>query len=152
MTKSSVHVNSRDSEGIRTIDIFEAAYDRAELDEFRAQQLNKNGDELQKSVAELIVKLSRNYQFTDKEVHSDCAYPPKYEGPKPITDQIRAIAKIFGLNPSQALEFAQRLPELPEGAEGWFAVPSVDTLTKKFFFESDQLGGKVLPSDPACQR
>ena len=36
------------------------------------------------------------------------------------------IAEIFDLNPKFALEYAKNLPKLPEGAEGWFAILSLD--------------------------
>lgn len=71
----------------------------------------------------------------DEEVRSSYTYPKEYKGPKPIADQIKAIAKIFDLDPSQTIEFAKNLPALPEGAEGWFAIPSVDALAKKHFSE-----------------
>ena len=74
-------------------------------------------------------------QYANEEVRSSYTYPKEYKGPKPIVDQIKAIAKIFGLDPSQAIEFAKNLPALPEGAEGWFAIPSVDALAKKHFPE-----------------
>lgn len=46
-----------------------------------------------------------------------------YKGPKPIKVQIKALAKIFDLNPSHALEFAKNLLKLPDDSEGWFAIP-----------------------------
>lgn len=71
-------------------------------------------------------------EVTDEEIESS---PPEYRWPKPIEDQIKAIAEIFNLDPTKALEYAQHLPSLPSGAEGWFAVPSVDALAKKYFPE-----------------
>lgn len=50
--------------------------------------------------------------------------PKKYKGPRPINQQINKLARIFNLDPSYALEYAKHLPNLPEGAEGWFAIPS----------------------------
>ncbi|MBI2053766.1 MAG: hypothetical protein HYT36_00305 [Candidatus Staskawiczbacteria bacterium] len=64
-----------------------------------------------------------------------CGYPKEYKGPKPIADQIKAIAEIFGLDPAQALNYAKKLPALPDGAEGWFAIPSVPALAQKHFPE-----------------
>ena len=59
-------------------------------------------------------------------------YPNEYDGPKPIEEQVTALAEILGLDPAQALEYAKNLPELPAGAEGWFAIPSSDGLKKLF--------------------
>lgn len=53
--------------------------------------------------------------------------PKKYKGPKPIKQQIKKLAKIFNLDPSSALEYAKHLPKLPTGAEGWFAIPSLES-------------------------
>lgn len=67
--------------------------------------------------------LNRSDGLPDLEARFIHAYPKEYEGPKPITDQVKAIARIFDLDPSHALEFAKDLPALPDGAEGWFAIP-----------------------------
>ena len=71
----------------------------------------------------------------DEEVSSSYTYPKEYNGPKSIEEQIKAIAEIFDLDSTRALEYTKNLPELPEGAEGWFAIPSVDALAKKHFPE-----------------
>ncbi|HLD27401.1 MAG TPA: hypothetical protein VJB39_00970 [Patescibacteria group bacterium] len=98
------------------------------------QKLIENGDKFQAHIIAGI-KLSVSNQFATEEVPSSYTYPKEYKGPKPIADQIKAIAKIFDLDSSQALEFAKNLPALPDGAEGWFAIPSVDALAKKHFPE-----------------
>ena len=128
-------ITSRDPKGIHAVGLFEAAYNKAGLDEDAAQRLNEHGGELQDGVTKLIQELSRPNQFASEEVRSGYAYPPEYTGPRPIEEQIAAIAEIFGLDPTQALEFAKNLPELPEGADGWFAIPSVDALVAKHFPE-----------------
>jgi hypothetical protein len=70
-------------------------------------------------------------QCINEEVRSRYTYSKEYKGPKPINDQINAVAEIFSLNPNQALGYAKNLPALPEGAEGWFAIPSVCALAPK---------------------
>jgi hypothetical protein len=75
-------------------------------------------------------------------------YPKEYGGPKPINEQITATAKIYGLDPSQAFTYAANLPKLPLGAEGWFAVPSLHGLAKKYFFGTDDYAEKYCRS---CQ-
>jgi hypothetical protein len=135
MTMSQTLITSRDPKGLHATGLFEAVYNKSKLDEARAQRLNERGGELQDGIAKLIAELSQSDQYANEEVRSSYTYPKEYKGPKPINDQIKAIAKIFGLDPSHALEFAKTLPELPNGAEGWFAIPSVDALAAKHFPE-----------------
>lgn len=116
-------ITSRDQEGICAVSLFEAAYNKSRLDNARAQWLNERGDELQDGIVKLIVELTTSNRYADEEVESNYVYPKEYKGPKTIKVQIKALAKIFDLNPSHALEFAKNLPELPEGSEGWFAIP-----------------------------
>lgn len=127
-------VTTRDPKGLKFISIVEAAYNKAGLTMEEAQRVN-DAPGLSDLVRTFIaVNRSRN-QCADEEVDSGYTYPPEYRGPKPIKEQIEMIAKIFDLDPSQALEFAENLPALPEGAEGWFAIPSVDALAAKHFPE-----------------
>ena len=49
-----------------------------------------------------------------------------------IAEQVLTIATIFGLDPTQAFEFAKNLPTLPEGAELWFDIPKVPAVAKQF--------------------
>ena len=128
-------ITSRDPKGLHAAGLFEAVYNKSKLDEARAQRLNEHGGELQDGIAKLIAELSVPNQYANEEVRSSCAYPKEYKGPKPIKVQIKALAKIFDLDPSHAIEFVKNLPALPEGAEGWFAIPSVDPLAKKHFPE-----------------
>ena len=128
-------ITSRDPKGLHAVGLFEAVYNKSKLDEARAQRLNEHGGELQDGIAKLIAELSVPNQYANEEVRSSCAYPKEYKGPKPIKVQIKALAKIFDLDPSHAIEFVKNLPALPEGAEGWFAIPSVDALAKKHFPE-----------------
>src|SRR3989338_9381026 len=126
-------ITSRDPKGLHAVGLFEAVYNKSKLDEARAHRLNERGGELQDGIAKLIAELSN--QYANEEVRSSYAYPKEYKGPKPIIDKIKEIAKIFDLDPSHAIEFVKNLPALPEGAEGWFAIPSVDPLAKKHFPE-----------------
>ena len=61
-------------------------------------------------------------RYVDEEVVSNYSYPDGYSA-KPLTKQIGTLAELFGLDGEKALAFAENLPELPEGAEGWFAIP-----------------------------
>jgi hypothetical protein len=43
---------------------------------------------------------------------------------KPLAQQIAALARLFpNLDTAPAFAFASNLPALPEGAEGWLAIP-----------------------------
>ncbi len=67
-----------------------------------------------------------------EEMESNYTYPPEYSGPKPIKEQITILAQILNLDPKDAREYVEHLPKLPEGAEGWFAIPSHKALEKLF--------------------
>lgn len=126
------------------------------------QKLIKNGDEFQTHIITGIKELSVPDQYVSEEVLSNCTYPKEYKGPKPIEDQIKVIAKMFDLEPISALKYAKNLPALPEGAEGWFAIPEWQTLAltygkavekvlamiaskRKFYnYHDDQLGAEYL--------
>ena len=135
MTMLQTLITSRDPKGLHATGLFETVYNKSKLDDARAQRLNERGGELQDGIAKLIAELSASNQYANEEVRSSYTYPKEYKGPKPIADQIKAIAKIFDLDPSHAIEFVKNLPALPESAEGWFAIPSVDALAKKHFPE-----------------
>jgi len=130
---TSTVVIHRDPKGAQTVNLFEATYDSMKLDEDRAQRLNENGGVFQDDIRKVIEKHSATNLFANEEVASNYAYPAEYKGPKSIEEQIKAIAKIFGLDPTDALQYVKNLSELPSGAEGWFAVPTVEAIAKKHF-------------------
>lgn len=124
-------VTHKDPKGLKFLSIVEATYDKAGLSEEDAQCVNDNDTtELSELIAGFIDR-NRGDWWGRQEVESSYAYPPEYTGPKPIEEQIAAIAMIFDLDPAQALGFAKSLPELPDGAEGWFAIPTADALAKQ---------------------
>ena len=116
-------------------DAAERALQEANPDKDGIQKLISNGGEFQADIIASIKKHSVSNQFADEEVSSNYAYPKEYKGPKSIEEQIKALAEILNLDPTSTLEYAKNLPELPEGAEGWFAIPSVSALAKKHFPE-----------------
>lgn len=127
----------------------EKILDELGLEKAGAQRVIEHGDEFACVIREASMTSLRDLSVTDKykdkEVPSNYTYPKEYKGPKPINDQIKAIAEIFGLDQSHALKFAKNLPELPVGSEGWFAVPSVDTIAMKHFPEVTD------PADKYCR-
>lgn len=127
---STTLITSRDQKGLHAVNLFEVTYNKARLDEKCAQRLNERGGEFQDGIAKLIAELSLSDRFKNEEVRSNLTYPKEYKGPKPIEEQITALAKIFGLDPAQALAYSKKLGELPEGPEGWFAVISPAVASK----------------------
>ena len=70
--------------------------------------------------------------FANEEVASSYGYPQWYTV-KPICEQLVALAKHFpGLNASPVLACSKELPGLPQGAEGWFAVPKFEKVAKTY--------------------
>lgn len=139
---SQAWITSRDPKGLHATGLFEVVYNKSKLDDARAQRLNERGDELQDGFAKLINELTMPNQYANEEISSGYTYPKEYKGPEPIADQIKALAKIFDIDPSYALEFVKNLPTLPDGAEGWFAIPSVNALAARFFPKVTDLAEK----------
>lgn len=118
-------ITSDDPKGLDATAKWRAVYNKQQLTDGAdgsAQRLNESR-EFWKELAELIQKHSATNQYANEVVSSNYTYPKEYKGPKPIAEQVQTIATMFGLDPTQALEFAKNLPTLPEGAEGWFAIP-----------------------------
>lgn len=88
---------------------------------------------VEKAVEAIIMEMTTPNKYANEVVSSNYTYPKEYQGPKPIREQVETIATMFGLDPTTALEFAKNLPTLPEGAEGWFAIPKVSVVAKKQF-------------------
>ena len=131
-------ITSNDPKGLKFVSLCRDAYDKAKLDDGRAQRLNENGGEFQAGLRELIARFSVSNQFASEEVASSYAYPDEYRGPKPIGEQVDILAKVFGLSPGFTSDFIEKqLPKLalPEGVDGWFAIPSLDAVAKRFFPE-----------------
>ncbi|MDO8529369.1 MAG: hypothetical protein Q7S18_01745, partial [bacterium] len=103
-------------------DIFAGALSKCNLDNSGEERLIKRRDELENETMKLITKLATVDQRVKEKFASDSLYPPEYKGPRPIEEQIERLATLFNLKPYDALLFAKELPELPEGAEGWFAI------------------------------
>ena len=71
-------------------------------------------------------------QFANEEVPSRYGYPQGY-AVKPLTVQIATLVKLFpNLDPVPALAYTVNLPALPEGAEGWFAIPNWEKIAKTY--------------------
>jgi hypothetical protein len=114
--------------------------DAMTLDIDQAQLVITNGDEFGQIVGDAVrsalARLSVSQEYANEEVASTWVYPPEYTGPAPIGEQIDKLAALFGLSLGETMRFVeQMLPtlSLPDGAEGWFAIPSVNAIAARHF-------------------
>lgn len=129
-------ITSNDPKGRQFMDLCAAAYNKHGLTSEQAQFVNERGDELQAWLRELLARLSVTEEYANEEVDSTWGYPGEYSGPLPIGEQIDKLAAMFGLSFGETMKFVETvLPalELPNGAEGWFAIPSVNALAARHF-------------------
>lgn len=127
-------ITSDDPKGRQATDLFRGVYNKAGLTDEQAQRLNENrGGEFTLELLQLVQKHSTTNQYVNEVVSSNYTYPKEYKEPKPIIRQIADIVHLFGLDGMQAMEFAKTLSALPEGAEGWFAIPKVSAVATKQF-------------------
>jgi len=122
---------TRDPKGLKFLGIVEDAYNGAKLTDEEAQRINETPG-LGDIIANFISENRTLNKYKSEETASSSAYPDTYKGPKLIEQQIAAVAEIYFLDSAQALEYAKRLPALPEGAEGWFAIPSDEAIVEIF--------------------
>jgi hypothetical protein len=70
--------------------------------------------------------------FANEEVESNYGYPEEY-AVKPVYKQLAEFSTRFtGLDTSLTLAYSKKLPPLPAGAEGWFAVPRWERLASSY--------------------
>ncbi|MBU3935000.1 hypothetical protein KKC00_03500 [Patescibacteria group bacterium] len=109
--------------------MFEAVLNKAGLDDERAQRLIENGGDFQESLREALENHSATNQFADEEVASSYGYLSGYK-PKGITEQTNILRQLF-----PGIGYAnEKLAEqpIPEGAEGWFAIPRWQKVAKTY--------------------
>ncbi len=107
----------------------EDAVDRAiaegVFDKDGLQRVIEKGDDLQAAIVAKLRELLVSSRYADEEVSSGYTYPSKYYAPskyyvKSIAEQVKILRQFFpGLG--SADDVAQK--PLPDGAEGWFAIP-----------------------------
>ena len=135
LAPSSQTVTARDPKGLKFVSIVEAAYNKAGLLEDEAQRVNDTSG-LADIIAKFLDENRHENLFADEEVASKLKYPKEYKGPKPISTQVDILAGLYSLSLGYTSEFLNKvLPTLalPQGAEGWFAIPSVDAVAKIHF-------------------
>lgn len=76
--------------------------------------------------------VTANPFFANEEVKSNYGYPQGY-AVKPVCEQLVELSRHFnGLNANSVLACSKELPALPQGAEGWFAVPRWEKVAKTY--------------------
>ena len=120
-------ITSDHKKGRQATDLFRAAYDSMKLEDDQAQCLNERGGEFQDGIRELITTLSVSGQFADEEVRSSYDYPSGHK-PKGIVEQTNRLRDLWSgvgyVNQDLLTRIEKGEVKLPEGAEGWFAVPN----------------------------
>jgi hypothetical protein len=110
-----------------------------------AQRVHMRGNELAAGIAKLIAELSVSDQYADEEVETSYNYPPQYRV-KPLAEQIETLVKLFNLDGTKAYAYASNLPVLPEGAEGWFAVPRFEAVGNTYGDAVEKVIGLIAKS------
>ncbi len=106
----------------------------SELDEAGLDKVVEHGDEIRAAVIQTITtkarELSVSGQFRDEEVKSSYGYLSGYKKPKGITEQTNILRQLFPGIGFADEKLAER--ELPENAEGWFAIPKWQTMAPTY--------------------
>lgn len=111
---------SRDPKGLKFMATVEAVYNKAGLDDERAQRLNES-PEFVSDLRQLVEQYSATNQFADEEIQSSYGYLSGYTTPKPVADQVKLLREFFPDLGTVDESVAMR--ELPAGCEGCFAIP-----------------------------
>ncbi|MBU0706827.1 hypothetical protein KKG41_00460 [Patescibacteria group bacterium] len=118
VSKRKALITSGQSKQIKRFgsDAVESGLEEAGLDKDGVQRVIKRGDDLKAAIKAATITalkgLSVSNQFAGEEVQSDRTYPSEYTGPKPIREQIGALAEIFDLDPEPHLSSPRICPSL----------------------------------------
>ena len=91
---STTLTTSRDPKGLKFVANVEAVYNKANLDDERAQQLNESSEFID-ALRKLIQRWSTTNQFANEVVASSYSYLSGYATPKPIADQVKILKEFF---------------------------------------------------------
>ncbi|MCP6726858.1 MAG: hypothetical protein KJI69_02345 [Patescibacteria group bacterium] len=103
-------------------DAAERALVEVGLDKDGIQNLIERGDEFHAHVIAGIRKLSLSNQYADEKVKSNYGYLSGYT-PKGIAEQVAILRELFPELKDATFDESIASQALPEGAEGWFAIP-----------------------------
>lgn len=112
-----------------------------------AQRALGRGDELQGTIFDQLRELIQG-KHPDEAVESDYTYPPEYQWPKPIEEQIEILRGLqFPMSRVPAVEIA-----LPESAEGLFVVSRPEVIAPSDCDEPYRYGLEFVFERLASQR
>ncbi len=121
-------VTTRDDKGRKFIEVVEAAYNKARLSDDEAQRVNEASG-LKDLIEQHIIDNRASNKYANEEVKSSYAYPSGYRV-KGITEQTNRLRELL---PGVGYADEQIINQpLPEGAEGWFAIPRWEQITPTY--------------------
>lgn len=95
-----------------------------------AHRVQMHSDDIVNAIIEKVRELSTSDKFRDEEVASNYGYFSGYRKPKGIAEQTSLLRQIF-----PGIGFANESlakQSIPEGAEGWFAIPRWETIAPTY--------------------
>ena len=134
-------VTSRDPKGRKFISVVETAYNKAGLTGEEAQRVNEASG-LADLVSSFIVGNRQPNQFADEEVQSNYVYPEGYKV-KEIAEQLATLRQLFPELEGTTFDESIADRPLPQGAEGWFAIPRWEKLGSTYNNAVDKVLAKI---------
>lgn len=112
--------------------LMEDGLDALVLNKDGAQQLIVRGGDLQTKLKDVLRELAVYGRYADEEVESNYGYPEDYRRGKAhhISNQVGALREYFPELGTADEEIASG--ELPDGAEGWFAIPRWEKISPTY--------------------
>ncbi len=133
-----IGLNSESPEGQKFLKVCKKVFDGLSLTERQALFLlatNEEDNHFVRMLVNLVTEhaTENSMGYESQIVQSNFEYPQGFAGAKPIEEQIVALAKLFDIDHSLAIEFSKSLPMLPLCAEGYYAIPKIDAIAKRHF-------------------
>jgi hypothetical protein len=121
-------VTARDPKGLKFASIVEAAYNKAKLSEAEAQRVNDTPG-LSDLISTFIAENRSTDKFKDEEVKSSYGYLSGYKpGVRGLNEQCNQLRILFPGIGFANREYQEKVElgqvDLPDNAEGWFAIPN----------------------------
>jgi hypothetical protein len=117
----SQSVTSRDPKGQKFVSIVETAYNKADLTDEEAQQVN-NTLGLSRLITQFIAENRFPHKYKDEEVESGFGYPEGFRI-KSVASQLKLLQEYFGPALDKGADLSIVQQPLPKHAEGYYAIP-----------------------------